>query len=358
MSNSNIDDKLPPWCPVPKKILRQLLDDRAPSKKYTKAEAYISLILDADEINEVSYSGYKKLWGWGFKRIENYLSKLGICMRKINPEQQKSLSILAPANRTATGLQPDCERTANGLVKFFIFGGLWAESDRKRTANGLQMDCERDASTDTDTDTDKKDKEEPSSPSNNQEDQNPCDQGGGLPLPGGARKEARGTNNLSRGLLDQESSYCEYSQGEDHGDEDIKKRALITSLLAGRLAWLAERGLKFTPTRAEKQSPGAMIIEWGEMFFDQLNQLEIDIDDIENLQKALERAFSDMGKEDCWPTIKDAVPHLRKELYKINKHKQVVDESKSSGVTPTAACCIQNFWGKYKRGYKSEQTKH
>jgi hypothetical protein len=372
------DEKIPPWAPVPKQILRQLLDDRVSTEKYTEAEAYISLILDADEANEVSFKGYQKVWNWGFERIQKFFKKIGVGMVKIDKENQKSLSFLCPANQSANqsanGAQTERERSQNGALKFFVFGGLWAEPERKRSANGAEPERKREPTKDTDTDTDtekEKEKEEPSSsPSDPYQSQNPSDQhqqDGGLPLPGGCERRARGTNNLSRGLKEKEKDYQEYSSTA--GDEETRRKALITSALAGCLARLSERGLKYTPTRAEKQSPGVLVIEWGEMFFDHLDQLEIEIDDdIENLQKALERSFDSMEGEECWPTVKDAVPFIRRELYKLCQNQKrnepayfedEEDGGQRRGITAIAGSCINSFWEQYGRGYKqNDEIKH
>lgn len=62
------------WIPVDKNIVRLLPKNRP----YSEPEAMISITYDYDEGNQVSESGYAKLWQWSRTKVRNFLSKYAL----------------------------------------------------------------------------------------------------------------------------------------------------------------------------------------------------------------------------------------------------------------------------------------
>lgn len=62
------------WVPIDKRMKKFLPKTR----KYTELEAAFSLTIDYDNQNEVTISGYSKLWGWSRTKVKTFFDQLGI----------------------------------------------------------------------------------------------------------------------------------------------------------------------------------------------------------------------------------------------------------------------------------------
>jgi hypothetical protein len=75
----------PGWIPLSKELTRYL----PVSRPYSNIEAAFSLSVDYDNGNQVSISGYAKLWRWSRKKVRMFLTKLGIEI--VYPENTKKI---------------------------------------------------------------------------------------------------------------------------------------------------------------------------------------------------------------------------------------------------------------------------
>lgn len=62
------------WVPIDKRMKKFLPKTR----KFTELEAVFSLTIDYDNQNEVTISGYSKLWGWSRTKVKTFFDQLGI----------------------------------------------------------------------------------------------------------------------------------------------------------------------------------------------------------------------------------------------------------------------------------------
>ncbi len=62
------------WIPLDKRLIKFLPKTR----KYTEMEAAFSLSIDYDNQNNVTESGYSKLWGWSRTKVNAFLEDMGV----------------------------------------------------------------------------------------------------------------------------------------------------------------------------------------------------------------------------------------------------------------------------------------
>lgn len=109
------EKNITPWVPLPKEIAKQLLSNV--SGRFNEAEAYLSVLLDADSNKMVTVSGYAKQWRWSRSKVDRYLEKKGVSI--VRPQSTYKLQ----NQRGKLVVQHNASRE-NEQIKLFIFSNL------------------------------------------------------------------------------------------------------------------------------------------------------------------------------------------------------------------------------------------
>lgn len=122
-----------PFIPFPKAFVKYL--PKIADRPYSKIEAAFCLMVDYDDQNEVTISGYAKLWQWNKKTVSKFISDHGarIVYLKdtLNYRNQKGLISI---------LKRDLKGTKKGLTMFIDNKDLVTNRDLRGTKKGLKRD--------------------------------------------------------------------------------------------------------------------------------------------------------------------------------------------------------------------------
>lgn len=122
-----------PFVPLAKAFKRYL--PKIADRKYGEIEAAFSLMIDYDNQNEVTISGYAKLWKWNKKTVSKFIKDHGAMI--IYPKDTENYK---NQRGLITILKRDQKGTNKGLIAFIDNKDLTTNRDLKRTKEGLKKD--------------------------------------------------------------------------------------------------------------------------------------------------------------------------------------------------------------------------
>ena len=112
------------WVPIDKRLVKFL----PKSRKYTEMEAAFSLSIDYDNQNNVTVSGYSKLWGWSRTKVNNFLNELGVVI--FYPDNTKSVQ---KQKGQIKKQKEDRKETEKRQIRFIDSKGLGETKNSKKT---------------------------------------------------------------------------------------------------------------------------------------------------------------------------------------------------------------------------------
>ena len=96
------------------------------NRKYTEAEALLSMALDNFHGNEVTITGYVKLWGWGVGKVYRFIDKMGAEIMYL--QDTKDLQ----NQRGKLVVKRNDKRNDNGMILFIDIKELRRQAECKR----------------------------------------------------------------------------------------------------------------------------------------------------------------------------------------------------------------------------------
>ena len=129
------------WVPIDKRLRSFLPLNR----EYSKVEAAFSLQLDYDSGNNVSASGYAKLWGWSRNKVSKFLKDMDVEISSL-----KTCPMGGYLSINQKGQARDKPGTSQGQAKLKHNNKLEVEKDKLGTSQGQAKDTTIDTNTKTD----------------------------------------------------------------------------------------------------------------------------------------------------------------------------------------------------------------
>ncbi len=124
-----------PFVPLAKSFAKYL--PKIAGRKYGEVEAAFSLMIDYDDQNDVTISGYAKLWKWNKKTVAKFIKDHGACI--VYPKDTKNY-------KNQRGLISILKRDLNGTNKGLIAFIDNKDLDSNRGLNGAKKGYKKDKS--------------------------------------------------------------------------------------------------------------------------------------------------------------------------------------------------------------------
>ncbi len=119
------------WVPLDKRLKKFLPKNR----KYTEMEAAFSLSIDYDNQNDVTVSGYSKLWGWSRTKVNTFLDQMGVVI--FYPDNTKTVQ---KQKGQIKKQKEDRKRTEKGQIRLIDSKWLGETENSKKTEKGQKKD--------------------------------------------------------------------------------------------------------------------------------------------------------------------------------------------------------------------------
>lgn len=122
-----------PFVPLAKSFAKYL--PKIAGRKYGEVEAAFSLMIDYDDQNDVTISGYAKLWKWNKKTVAKFIKDHGACIAypKDTKNYKNQRGLISILKRDLRGIN-------KGLIAFIDNKDLAANRDLKGIKEGLKKD--------------------------------------------------------------------------------------------------------------------------------------------------------------------------------------------------------------------------
>lgn len=114
------------WVPIDKRLSKFF-----PDSPYSKIEAAFSLAIDYDNDNQITLSGYAKLWGWSRTKVSAFFEEMGIEI--IYPENTEKVQ---KQKGQIKKQKKNSKETVKRQIRFIETKASEGLKDRKKTEEG------------------------------------------------------------------------------------------------------------------------------------------------------------------------------------------------------------------------------